>query len=83
MFPNQAPPPDWPKPYRSVARVFSVVGFALLALITAAVLVSAIITGDTMVALGSVVGVLLLVHLTGMSVSILRQLVRFRVSVRI
>src|SRR5882757_8771112 len=73
MFPNQDPPAGWPKPRRSATRVLSVVGFGLMALTTAAVAVSAIVTGDITHALIFAVGAVLFAHLVGLSVSTLRK----------
>ncbi|WP_412743690.1 hypothetical protein [Krasilnikovia sp. MM14-A1004] len=73
MFPNQDPPAGWPKPHRSVTRVLSAVGFTLLTLITAAVAVSAVVTGDLAQALTFAVGTVLFAHLVGLVVSLMRQ----------
>jgi hypothetical protein len=73
MFPNQGPPEGWPRPRRSAMRILSAVGFSLLTLITAAVAVSAVATGDGTQAVTSAVGVLLFGHLAGMSISFLRR----------
>jgi hypothetical protein len=73
MFPHQGPPDRWPKPGRSAIRVLSAVGFTLLTLITAVVVVSAIATGDITQAVIFAVGVLLFGHLAGMSISFLRH----------
>jgi hypothetical protein len=73
MFPHQGPPDGWPKPRRSAMRVLSAAGFSLLTLITAAVVISAIVTGDHAQAVIFAAGVLLFGHLAGMSISFLRH----------
>jgi hypothetical protein len=73
MLPNQDPPAGWPKPRRSATRVLTVAGFSLLALITAALVVSAVITGEIAEALIFAVVTLMFAHLVGMSVSTMRR----------
>jgi hypothetical protein len=73
MLPNQDPPAGWPKPHRSAGRVLSVVGFTLLAVITAAVVVADATTGDAGQAVIFSVAVLMFAHLAAMAVSTLRR----------
>ncbi|HET6481056.1 MAG TPA: hypothetical protein VFG35_13610, partial [Actinoplanes sp.] len=73
MMPNQDPPAGWPRPRRSAGRVASVAGFALLTLITAAVVAADVATGEAVQALIWAVAVLMFAHLAGMSASMLRR----------
>jgi hypothetical protein len=67
------PPAGWPKPHRSVFRVVSVSVLTLVAVVTATVAVSAVMTGEVAQALVFGIGAILLGHLVGMSISALRR----------
>jgi hypothetical protein len=73
MLPQQDPPDGWPKPARSPQRVLSVALFGVLTVIAVAVTVSAAAVGEVGQALIFGLGAVLFGHLTGMSVSSLRQ----------
>jgi hypothetical protein len=73
MMPNEDPPANWPKPSRSAGRVLSAVGFGLLALITAAVVIADFVVGDYGQGLIWAVAALMFAHLSGLAASMLRR----------
>ncbi|MFF5288929.1 hypothetical protein [Paractinoplanes globisporus] len=73
MLPNQEPPAGWPRPRPTVTRIVSLAGFALLTVIAAAVLVSAVTTGDVARSVVLAFVTLMFGHLVGLIVSMLRR----------
>jgi hypothetical protein len=72
MLPNQDVPAGWPRPKRSARRVFSAVFLTLTALVIALAAIIVGLAGDVLPALGFAVGALLVGHVAGMSISMLR-----------
>src|SRR5919205_729572 len=73
MIPQQDPPAGWPKPSRSLTRTLTTAFFGLITLLMVAVVVAAIATADLRQAATFALGAVLLGHLTGMSISMLRR----------
>src|SRR3954471_7089629 len=72
MDPNHDVPAGWPRPKRSARRVFSAVFMTLIAVVIALAAVIVTAAGDLLPALGFAVGALLVGHVAGMSISMLR-----------
>ncbi|GAA3621599.1 hypothetical protein GCM10022223_43120 [Kineosporia mesophila] len=70
---QEDPPADWPKPHRSIGRIGSVVLFALLAILFAILTVDEVLHGTLWQVLVWAGGMLLLVHLTGLTVSLMHR----------
>ena len=73
MLASHDPPDGWPKPARSAQRVVSVALFGVLTVVALAVTVSAVAVAEVGQAVIYGLGALLFGHLTGMSISSLRQ----------
>jgi hypothetical protein len=73
MLPNHDVPDGWPKPERSARRLFSAAFLTLIAVVIAVAAVVVALGGDARQALGFTVGALLIGHVAGMSISLLRR----------
>ncbi|GGL00911.1 hypothetical protein [Mangrovihabitans endophyticus] len=72
-MPDQEPPAAWPQPHRSADRVLAVVGFVLLALLTAVLAVAAAVAGDIVMAIVLLLATVMFGHVAGLALSTLRR----------
>jgi hypothetical protein len=73
MLPDQNPPPGWPKPQRSFSRVLTAGFFGIITLLMVLVVAASITTGDLLEAATFGLGAVLLGHLTGMAINMVRR----------
>lgn len=73
MLPDLTPPPGWPKPARSFGRMLTAGFFGLVTMLMVVVVVAAITTGDLLQAATFGLGAVLLGHLSGVAINMVRR----------